>query len=59
MTSDSGATMPAIKANTLLFNSLGATSVPFIVAKNLTTGAVVTNAGALQTPALAAFLGVN
>ena len=49
----------AIKANTLLFNSLGATSVPFIVAKNPTTGAVVTNAGALQTPALAAFLGVN
>ena len=49
----------AIKSNTLLFNSLGATSVPFIVAKNLTTGAVVTNAGTLQTPALAAFLGVN
>ena len=49
----------AIKSNTLLFNSLGATSVPYIVAKNLTTGAVVTNAGAMQTPALAAFLGVN
>lgn len=49
----------AIKSNTQLFNSLGATSVPYIVAKNLTTGAVVTNAGAMQTPALAAFLGVN
>ena len=58
-TNPSAESQAAIKANTLLFNSLGATSVPFIVAKNLTTGAVVTNAGALQTPALAAFLGVN
>ena len=49
----------AIKSNTQLFNSLGATSVPYIVAKNARTGAVVTNAGALQTPALAAFLGVD
>ena len=49
----------AIKSNTLLFNSLGATSVPFIVTKNARSGAVVTNSGALQTPALAAFLGVD
>ena len=49
----------AIKSNTQLFNSLGATSVPYIVAKNARTGAVVTNSGALQTPALAAFLGVD
>ena len=49
----------AIKSNTLLFNSLGATSVPYIVAKNARSGSVVTNAGALQTPALAAFLGVD
>ncbi len=49
----------AIKSNTLLFNALGATSVPYIVAKNLSTGAVVTNSGSLQTPALAAFLGVE
>ena len=48
-----------IKSNTLLFNSLGATSVPFIVAKNARTGSVITNAGALQTPALATFLGVE
>lgn len=48
-----------IKANTLLFNSIGATSVPYIVAKNANTGGVVTNSGALQTPALAAFLGVE
>ena len=49
----------AIKSNTVLFNNLGATSVPYIVAKNARTGAVVTNSGALQTPALAAFLGVD
>ena len=49
----------AIKANTMLFNSLGATSVPYIVTKNASTGAVMTNSGALQTPALAVFLGVN
>lgn len=49
----------AIKSNTVLFNSLGATSIPYIVAKNARTGAVVTNSGALQTPALAAFLGVD
>ena len=49
----------AIKANTVLFNSMGATSVPYIVAKNVSTGAVVTNSGALPTPALAAFLGVE
>jgi thiol:disulfide interchange protein DsbG len=49
----------AIKSNTQLFNSLGATSVPYIVAKKAGTGAVVTNSGALQTPALAAFLGVE
>ncbi len=48
-----------IKSNTLLFNSLGATSVPFIVAKNTRTGEVITNAGALQTPAFATFLGVE
>ena len=49
----------AIKTNTQLFNSLGATSVPYIVAKNSTTGAVITNSGALATPALALFLGIE
>lgn len=48
-----------VKSNTLLFNSLGATSVPFIVARHARNGSVITNAGALQTPALAAFLGVE
>jgi thiol:disulfide interchange protein DsbG len=49
----------AIKKNTALFNSMGADSVPFIVAKNLRTGAVVTNTGAMETPALATFLGMD
>ena len=47
-----------IKANTELFNSLKVESVPYIVAKNLKTGAYVTNAGAMETAALAEFLGV-
>ena len=47
-----------IRANTELFNSLKVESVPYIVAKNLKTGAVVTNAGAMETAALAEFLGV-
>lgn len=49
----------AIKSNTLLFNSLGATSVPYIVAKNVRTGSVVTNSGALSTAALTTFLGMD
>jgi thiol:disulfide interchange protein DsbG len=48
----------AIKANTALFNSLKVESVPFVIAKNAKTGTVVTNAGAMETAALAAFLGV-
>jgi len=49
----------AIKKNTQLLNSLGVESVPYILARNLRTGAVVANTGALDTPALAAFLGLN
>ncbi len=52
-------TEAAIKTNTQLFNSLGATSVPYIVAKDARTGKVVTNSGALPTAALTAFLGVE
>ncbi len=48
----------AIKKNTQLFNSMGVESVPFIVAKNVRTGQVVTNNGALPTAELADFLGV-
>ena len=49
----------AIKNNTALFNRMGVESVPYIVAKNQTTGQVVTNTGALETAALAQFLGIN
>jgi thiol:disulfide interchange protein DsbG len=48
----------AIQKNTSLFNSLGADSVPYILAKNAKTGLVVSNMGALDTQALAAFLGI-
>lgn len=49
----------AIKKNTLLFNSMGVESVPYIVAKNARTGQVITNNGALSTAALADFLGIE
>ncbi|QCB44800.1 thioredoxin fold domain-containing protein [Hydrogenophaga sp. PAMC20947] len=49
----------AIKANTRLLDSLGAQSVPFIVAKNTRTGQVVTKAGSMDTQALADLLGVS
>lgn len=49
----------AIKNNTQLWTSFGAESVPFIVAKNLKTGQLVSKEGALTTDALAAFLGLD
>ncbi len=49
----------ALKMNTQVFNSLKAESVPMIVAKNATTGAVITHLGAMDTAALANFLGVG
>jgi thiol:disulfide interchange protein DsbG len=49
----------AIKKNTELFNRMGVESVPYIVAKNASTGQVVTNAGAMETAALEQFLGLN
>ena len=49
----------ALKANTQVFNSLRAESVPLVVAKNAKTGAVITHLGAMDTAALAAFLGVD
>jgi len=48
-----------IKANTELFNKLAVESVPFMVAKNIKSGQVVTNAGAMETAALAEFLGLS
>lgn len=49
----------SIKANTQLLDRLGADSVPYIVAKNLQTGQTVSKAGAMDTAALAALLGVS
>lgn len=48
-----------IKTNTQLFNSLGVSSVPYIVARNAKTGQTVTNSGAMTTAALAGFLGIE
>lgn len=48
-----------IKANTELFNALSVESVPYVVAKNIQSGQVVTHAGAMDTAGLAALLGVN
>jgi thiol:disulfide interchange protein DsbG len=48
-----------IKKNTDLFNSMGVESVPYIVAKNASTGQVVTNAGSMETAALTQWLGLN
>ena len=44
----------AIKKNTVLFNSLGAESVPFVVVKNPTTGQTVHRDGALTSAASSA-----
>ena len=49
----------SIAANTQLLNSFGAQGVPFVVAKNLKTGLTVSNEGAMETPALAQFLGLD
>jgi thiol:disulfide interchange protein DsbG len=49
----------AVKGNTALFNSLNVNSVPYIIAKHSQTGQVITNAGAMDTAALAAFLGLT
>lgn len=51
--------LAAIKSNTDLLERLGATSVPFMVAKHQRSGAVVTQGGALGVEALANFLGMG
>ena len=48
-----------IRDSTQLLTALGVDSVPFILAKNRRTGAVVSNSGALGTAALAQLLGVD
>jgi thiol:disulfide interchange protein DsbG len=57
------ATMPpdleqAVKKNTALFSSLGVDSVPYIIARNVSTGVVVSNTGSMTTAELAALLGI-
>lgn len=47
-----------VKANTELFASLGADSVPYIVFKNVKTGEHGTHAGEMDTAQLAAMLGI-
>lgn len=49
----------AIKGNTDMFNQLKVDSVPFIITKNARTGEVVSTVGALETKALADFIGVD
>ena len=49
----------SIKGNTALFNSLGVESVPYVLAKNIKTGQVVTRSGAMSTADLAEFVGVS
>ena len=49
----------AVKNNTQLLTKLGVDSVPFLVAKNRKTGAVVSNTGAMDTGPLAQLLGVD
>ncbi len=49
----------AIKANTQLFNSFGAEAVPYVVVKNLRTGQTMGRAEAMETGALAAFIGID
>lgn len=49
----------AIKKNTELLNAMGVGSVPYLMAKNSTTGTVITHEGAMETAALEKFIGLN
>lgn len=49
----------AILKNTRLFNRMAVESVPYIIARNASTGQVVTHKGAYGTAELAEFLGVD
>lgn len=48
-----------IKANTALLDRLGADSVPFIVARHMGSGQVITRAGAMDTAGLTSWLGMQ
>lgn len=49
----------AIKNNTELLTRLGVASVPYLLARNQSTGQLVAHTGAMDTPALAALLGMR
>jgi thiol:disulfide interchange protein DsbG len=49
----------SVTRNTALMNRFGFTSVPSLVAQHAQTGALVKHEGALQTPELAALLGLQ
>jgi len=49
----------SIAANSQLLTSFGAEGVPFVVAKNIKTGQTVSREGAMDTPALAQFIGLD
>jgi thiol:disulfide interchange protein DsbG len=49
----------SINSNTQLLTSMGVDSVPYLLAKNKRTGQVVSNNGAMDTPALAQLLGLD
>jgi thiol:disulfide interchange protein DsbG len=56
---DTEARKSAVAKNTELMNQLGFGAIPTIVANHAVSGALVSNEGALSTPALAAFLGLQ
>ncbi|HTH77681.1 MAG TPA: thioredoxin fold domain-containing protein [Ramlibacter sp.] len=56
---DVSAQLAVVKKNTELFNKFGFNSVPSLVTKNAQTGAITTHEGSMQTPDLAAFVGVQ
>lgn len=49
----------AIKANTAIFNEIGLESVPYLITKNTGSGVVVANSGAMETEALARWVGLQ
>jgi thiol:disulfide interchange protein DsbG len=53
------AQLATVKKNTELFNKYGFNSVPALVTKNPQSGAVMTHEGALATPELASWLGIQ
>jgi thiol:disulfide interchange protein DsbG len=55
---DVSAQLAVVKKNTELFNKFGFNSVPSLITKNA-QGAIATHEGSMQTPDLAAFVGVQ